>query len=162
MQALIKHGKIVQDDWALLAKLDAEEPIPQGKVLLPLTTWETRRSELDNRAHLGVWLNSDEDPGRIEHDLETFEVIAINFPLFSDGRGYSYAQRLRKNFGYQGELRAVGDVLRDQLLYMKRCGFDAFALRDDLDPQACLSAFNDFSETYQAAADQPLPLFRRR
>mgnify|MGYP003572492320 CR=1 FL=1 len=162
MQALIRNGQIVGNDWTVLTELAADAALPAGRVLLPLTAWEARRDGLAGRAPLGVWLDSAEDPARIAQDLARLDVVAINFPVFSDGRGYSSARRLREQYRFQGELRAVGDVLRDQLFYLKRCGFNSFALRQDQDPAACLEAFGDFSETYQAAVDQPLPLFRRR
>ena len=87
-------------------------------------------------------------------------LIAVNFPRFVDGRGYSIAL-LRERYGYSGELRAIGDVLPDQLQFMKRCGFDAFALRPDKDATKA-ARLNFFSQTYQAAADTDVPLFRRR
>ena len=90
------------------------------------------------------------------------ELIAVNFARFSDGRGYSLARLLRGRYGYRGELRAVGDVLLDQLFYLMRVGFDAYALRDDQDPLAAGAALRTFSASYQAGADQPLPLFRQR
>jgi uncharacterized protein (DUF934 family) len=89
-------------------------------------------------------------------------VIAVNFPKFTDGRGFSAARLLRERYGYQGELRAIGDVLRDQLQELERCGFDAFLLRADQDVQSALHAFADLSDQYQTSALQPLPLFRRR
>jgi uncharacterized protein (DUF934 family) len=89
-------------------------------------------------------------------------VIAVNFPKFSDGRGYSIGRLLRERHGYKGELRAVGEVARDQLHAMAQCGFDAFELRPGEDPQEALKAFADFTEQYQATAAQPAPLFRRR
>ena len=89
-------------------------------------------------------------------------LIAINFPKFTDGRGYSMASTLRTRLGYKGELRAIGDVLRDQLFYMQRLGFNAFDVRADKDIHAAGQSLGDFSETYQGAVDQPLPLFRRR
>jgi len=88
--------------------------------------------------------------------------IAINFPKFSDGRGYSIARLLRERYDYKGELRAVGVVARDHLQLMAQCGFDSFLLREGEDAQAALAAFDDFSESYQANAAQPVPLFRRR
>jgi uncharacterized protein (DUF934 family) len=89
-------------------------------------------------------------------------LIAVNFPQFTDGRGYSIARLLRERYSWRGELRAIGDVLRDQLFYLARCGFDAFMLREGQDAQAALAAFNDFSEGYQASVERPQPLFRRR
>jgi hypothetical protein len=87
-------------------------------------------------------------------------VIGVNFPKFTDGRSYSSARLLRERYGYAGEIRAIGDVLQDQLFYMRRCGIDAYALRADKDIDKALAGLRVFSETYQAAADQPQPLFR--
>jgi uncharacterized protein (DUF934 family) len=82
--------------------------------------------------------------------------------VFRDGRPFSSARELRQNLGYNGEIRAVGDVLRDQIFYMSRCGFDAFVPRADQDLQECLRAFDDFHDAYQSSVMQPIPLFRRR
>jgi uncharacterized protein (DUF934 family) len=88
-------------------------------------------------------------------------VVAVDFPKFADGRGYSIAYNLRARLGYTGELRAIGDVLRDQLFYMQRVGFDAFAVRADKNIHDALKGLTDFSETYQSSWDQKNPLFRR-
>lgn len=97
----------------------------------------------------GVWLDADEEAEEIGEDVAKFQVIALNFPAFTDGRNYSNARLLRDRYGFKGELRAIGDVLRDQLFYMHRCGFDAFAIRADKDPYEALEGLKDFSVTYQ-------------
>ena len=166
MATLIKERRISTDSWRLL------EPGPNGAlpevpaagdVIVPLAAWQAGRVALLARTgRLGVWLDSSEGPETVAADLGHFAVIAVNFQKFSDGRGYSTARLLRERHGYKGELRAVGDVLRDHLLFLEQCGFDACALRDDQDAEDALRAFDDFSETYQASATQPVPLFRRR
>ena len=88
--------------------------------------------------------------------------VEVSFPKFGDGRGYSIARLLRERYGYRGELRAVGEVVKDHLFYMESVGFDAFLLRDGEDPQEALAGFGVFSEAYQASVTRPLPLFRRR
>jgi uncharacterized protein (DUF934 family) len=103
-----------------------------------------------------------DDPAAFAHRLGAVSRVEVNFPNFTDGRGYSTARLLRERYGYDGELRAIGDVQRDQLFNLARCGFDAFLLRKDEDADEALAAFDDFSETYQASAEQPQPLFRRR
>ena len=103
-----------------------------------------------------------DDPALVAGAVGHAKVIAVNFPKFSDGRGYSIGRLLRDRYGYKGELRAVGEVARDHLHAMAQCGFDAFELRAGEDPQEALTAFGDFSEQYQATAAQPAPLFRRR
>ena len=107
-------------------------------------------------------LEPTDDPAIVAGSLDLARVIAINFPKFGDGRGYSIARLLRERYGYKGELRAVGEVARDHLHAMAQCGFDAFQLREGENPQEALQAFGEFSEQYQATAAQPLPLFRRR
>jgi len=109
-----------------------------------------------------VWLEANEGPEAIADDLQRFTLIAVNFPKFGDGRGYSIARLLRERYGYKGELRAIGDVLHDFLYFMKQCGFDSFALRDDQDVNEALAAFDTFSDGYQTSALRPVPLFRRR
>ena len=94
--------------------------------------------------------------------IGTLGIIAVNFPKYGDGRGYSIARLLRERYGYKGELRAVGVVARDHLQLMAQCGFDSFLLREGEDVQNALAAFDDFSETYQTSVAQPVPLFRRR
>ena len=103
-----------------------------------------------------------DDPAALAGRLAAAARVEVNFPTFTDGRGYSIARLLRERHGYAGELRAVGDVQRDQLFYLSRCGFDAFLLREGEDPDGALAALQDFSDAYQASAAQPIPLFRRR
>jgi uncharacterized protein (DUF934 family) len=166
MKTIIRHRKIASDSWQLLKPaVDGSAPaIPgSGDVIVPLAVWLAQRNVLLSRpGRLGVWLNGDDEPALIAEDLKSFGVVAVQFPQFADGRGYSLGRLLRERYGWRGELRAVGDVLRDQLLYLSRCGFDAFDLRADQDLHAALSAFDDFSEAYQITAAHGLPLFRRR
>jgi len=164
MQRIIKGDQLVTDNWHLLPKDVALADVPNSDdVIIPAALWLEHGHALTCRdGRLGIWLDSDEEPESIAGDLEHFALIAINFPAFVDGRGYSYARLLRERFGWKGELRAIGDVLQDQLFFLKRCGFDAYVVRADRDPEAALKGLRDFSETYQAAVDEPQPLFRRR
>jgi len=109
-----------------------------------------------------VVLEPGDDPRALAERLPGLKVVAVNFPKYGDGRGYSIGRLLRERYGYKGELRAIGVVARDHLQLLAQCGFDAFQLREGEDPQAALAAFGDLSEGYQATAEQPLPLFRRR
>lgn len=151
--------KVVDDGWQLLA---AGEPVPEsGDVIVAVPVWNAERAELSSRSgKVGVWLKSDELPEQID-GLSEVPLVAIDFPKFGDGRGFTSARLLRERHGYAGEVRAVGEVLRDQLFYMARCGFDSFALKAGKDIEGALDAFNDFSVSYQPAADDPRPLFRR-
>lgn len=142
------------DDWFVYAG-DASA-IPVGaKVLLPAT--ELREFSGTWRKHasaLGVLLSLSDDPATITHEFANLELIAVEFPSFTDGRGYSRARQLRERYGWRGELRALGDIQRDQLFLLKRAGFDTFALRDDQDVSIASEAFGDFSVAYQACADR--------
>lgn len=162
---IIKNKAIVADDWTVLRLQEQETPesiiVSTGKVIVPLKVWQAQRAALQNRKEIGVWLASDERPEELKGDIEKFSVIAVDFPKFSDGRGYSIAFNLRARLGYSGELRAIGDVLRDQLFYLQRVGFDAFAPRPDRKIEDVIKGLSDFSEVYQTSFDQKLPLFRR-
>lgn len=118
--------------------------------LVPLARWlEWREAGHMPHPGSGVWLEPDDEFDALLPDLDRLTLIAVNFPVFTDGRGYSVARLLRERHGYRGELRAVGDVLRDQLYFMRRCGFDAFGLRADQDAELALRAFDDYSVSYQ-------------
>ncbi|MQR01569.1 DUF934 domain-containing protein [Glaciimonas sp. GS1] len=162
---IIKNQQIVADDWTVLRLAEGETAesvaIPAGKVIVPFAVWQAQRAPLEGRTGLGVWLNGDTGAEVIKNDLSYFDVIAVDFPAFTDGRGYSIAFHLRTRFGFTGELRAIGDVLRDQLFYMSRVGFDAFAVRADKDIHDALKGLTDFSEKYQTSWDEKTPLFRR-
>jgi uncharacterized protein (DUF934 family) len=166
MAAIIKAMSVVADPWLRLERGPdgSLPPVPAtGDIIVPLAMWKAQRAALLARpGRLGVWLDSHEDPTVIAEDLPLFGVVAVRFPKAGDGRGYSIAHLLRERFGWRGELRAFGDIWRDQMFFLASCGFNAFELREGEDPNHALAAFGDFSETYQASVKQPLPLFRRR
>lgn len=165
IQQIIKNNAVIHDDWSVLRLNEGDTPeavaVPSGKVLVPLKVWLAQRAVLQSRADIGVWFASNERVEDLQDDVAKLAVIGVDFPKFGDGRGYTIAYRLRNRLGYRGELRAIGDVLRDQLFYMQRVGFDAFAVRADKDIHDAVRSLNDFSVTYQAATDETQPLFRR-
>jgi uncharacterized protein (DUF934 family) len=116
---------------------------------------------LDKKSVSAVQLEPGQAPAPLLDHLDELVLVVINFPVFTDGRGFSYARELRER-GYRGELRASGNFIRDQLTYLQRCGFNAFRMADEEQLASALDSLADFSESYQAAPDQPLPLFRRR
>lgn len=163
---VIRHGQVFGDIWQVLVPGEGEDSesvaLPEGPLAVALPVWKARREELLARSSaVGVRLETTDDPADIVADLPRLALVAVHFPRFTDGRGYSIAYLLRRRHGYTGELRAVGDVLRDQLFYLTRSGFDSFQLRDGADPHAALPSLRDFSETYQSAADGRVPRFRR-
>jgi len=165
MPKIIKDKAIVADEWSLLKLAEGEAPesvaIPAGKQIVPLAVWIAQKTALASRKDIGVWLAPDERAESLKDDAASLPLIAVDFPNFADGRGYSTAFNLRTRLGFTGELRAIGDVLRDQLFYMQRVGFNAFATRPDRSIEDALKGLTDFSDVYQTSWDQKTPLFRR-
>lgn len=162
MPKLVKDGAIVTNDWTLIKEAEGFI-VPEGPMIVPLSIWQAQEAQLKERADVGVWLNSDETPEQLADVVDALPLIALNFPVFKDGRPFSTARLLRERYGFAGELRAVGHIIRDQLCYMRRCGFNAFDFgAQDIDLEQAVQSLNDFTEYYQASVNEPLPLFRRR
>lgn len=168
MAQIIKNGSIVSDDWTTLQLAEGETPeavaLPAGKVIFPLPVWQARKVDILGRGEpIGLLVQPNEKVEDVAADLAHFAVVAVEFPKFVNGQGFSTASLLRQRYGYQGEVRAVGDVVHDALFYMKRVGFDAFALKEGKSADYAIDkGFTTFSQGYQASTDQPEPLFRRR
>lgn len=169
MPTLINKTEILEDSWQLVTaeQLEsADATVPTDHWLIHWSDWPTLSEKASALAvqSVGIIVPNTTEPEEILQASATFtsmlKVIAIEFPVFTDGRGYSLARMLRER-GYQGELRAVGDVLTDQLFFMARCGFNTFALKDEKDPVDALKKFETFSVTYQAAADIAKPIYQR-
>jgi uncharacterized protein (DUF934 family) len=165
MRQIIKDRAIVEDHWEVLQLSEDDTadsiPVPEGKVIVPLSVWKHQKAKLKQRSDIAVWFSSNEQAKDLGEDINHFALIAVDFPKFADGRGYSIAYNLRTRFGFAGELRAIGDVLRDQLFYMQRVGFNSFAVRADKNIHDAIKGLSDFSEKYQSSVDEAHPLFRR-
>ncbi len=161
MPKLIRRGAVVDDARVVVRNAIAVADVPAGPVLVPLSLWTSARDALLARGNVGVWLAPTDDPATLADDTARLPAIAVDFPAFTDGRGYSTARLLRERYGYTGELRAVGDIQRDQLAYLVQAGFDAFALAEGRDPQAALASLADFTDGYQHTGLRT-PWFRRR
>ena len=149
---LVKDDALVADTWT---RLNDDAAMIDGPVVISLERWLNERDVLSSRnGPLGIVLTSHETPEQISDDLGRFSLICLEFPRFSDGRAYSHARKLRERFGYTGELRAVGNVLHDQILFMQRCGFDAFEVADGTALEDWLRATTEISVAYQSAADR--------
>ncbi len=161
---ITSDGSLRQDNWVVVPRpADGESlAVPDQPALIPADLWLAGKEHFENRDDIGVWLDSHEEPEMLAGVVNELPVIAVNFPKFSDGRGYSIARLLRERLNYRNELRAVGDVLLDQLQFMKRCGFDTYVLRADKDINKAARCLNFFTLGYQAATDTDVPLFRRR
>lgn len=152
---------IVQDDWTVIRETANEERHYGPRDVVPLDAF-LKLAGQDAAQVRAVWISPDDDFELVVASLLELDMIAVDFPVFRDGRGYSIAKLLRTRYGWRGELRAIGDVLRDQLNYMRRCGFDAFAVRADKDIEDALKSFCFYTVTYQGGVEDPVPLFRRR
>ncbi len=158
---LIKNKQVVANDPWIFVR-DGEPVAGSGDALVTLPRFLAEETELLARAgRVGVMLEPTDDITGLVPHVSKLKLIALHFPKFGDGRGYSQARLLRERLGYKGELRAVGEVLGDQLAYMLRCGMDSFYLLDGKDVSAAIRCFDDFSFAYQAATDEPRPLYRR-
>ena len=153
---LIKDNELVPDPWATLGD---DAALPEGApAIVSFERWQNERETLLQRnAPLGIRLRSDQPPKLVLDDLDRFAVVALEFPKFGDGRAYSYARLLRERYGFRGELRAVGNVLRDQALFMLRCGFDAFEVAEDSALEGWRAALAEISVFYQPTADGRSP-----
>ena len=179
---IILNKKIVADNWQLVGENEVLPALLEttDNLIVPLAIWIKEHAALAQRAgKTGVWLNGADDPAQLQLPVamgvaaggaggaaggavSSPPLIAVEFAQFVDGRGYSIGRLLRERHGFTGELRAIGDVLRDQLLALTRCGFNSFALKDGKSLEDALQAFDEFSGAYQNTVDQPVPYYRRR
>ncbi|MCI0749299.1 MAG: DUF934 domain-containing protein [Nevskiales bacterium] len=169
MTQIIRDQRIVTDDWC---RLDDAAPLPAaGRVIVSLARWRAETPVLKARGDVGVAIPSELDVAELQDDLPHLPLIALYFVFIQprpeggrtfDGRAYSQARVLRERHGFRGEIRATGDVFRDSMFYMHRCGINAFEVKPGQDLDDALNAFKDFTLHYQGAADDPIPLFHRR
>jgi uncharacterized protein (DUF934 family) len=159
MSILVRADGTWGDDTTRVVRDAATQTFVAGDVV-PLAAYLALAPA--RRAGLGVWLAPDSEPVQLAAHVGALALIAVDFPAFKDGRGFSAATLLRSRYGFRGDLRAIGDVVTDVLFYMRRVGFSSFALRADQDTAAAVAALGSFTDSYQASVDQPLPYFRRR
>ena len=165
-------AELIADDWTLLPREPAPE-LPTAAAdfpkhsLLPLSAWLSLAPELQaallKAGDCGVWLDSDEDPALLSDEAcARLPLIAVNFPLLADGRGFSIGRLLAEQRGFDGELRAIGHFIPDQLFYLRRCGFNSFLPEQQQHMQDALGLLQSFDVCYQGAVEPPLPLYRHR
>ena len=153
MKALVIDRNVVRDSFLRLP--DGQSIPDRGAVLVSLATWRAHEASLRRRGEpTGVILTGGEHPGTIANAVGYLRLVALEFPSFRDGRAYSYARLLRERYGFSGELRAVGDVLLEQLHYMERVGINAFELDSDDPLMEFETAAQDFSVWYQPSGDR--------
>ena len=166
---LIRNQQVADDDHI---KLDDAAPLPaSGKIIVSLVRWRAEKDALKKRGQVGVQIPPALEVGELKDDLPFLACIELTFVFIKpkpeggitfDGRAYSQARLLRDRYAYKGELRAVGDIFRDTIYAMSRCGINVIEPKAGLDPQDALNAFKDFSLAYQTAADRQPSIFRRR
>lgn len=168
----IQAGKVVlfklTGESTVTEEQIADTVIPaSGKIIVPLSVFVERNNELASRiaqGEVGVWLATHELLEYLiqqQADLNALPIIAVFVERFADGRIFSLGTLLRTRYGFKNELRAFGDVLRDQLFFLKRSGYTSFVIRQDRSAQEAITSLNDFSKPYQGAVDEPQPVFRR-
>jgi len=166
---IIRDRAIVEDDWV---PVDDAVALPaSGKIIVSHARWQAEKAALKARGGVGLAIPSTLDVSELKDDLGALALVAVAFSFIQpkpeggrtfDGRAYSQARLLRERLGFKGEVRAVGDVFRDAMYYMHRCGVTSFEMKAGADLVDALNAFKDFSFGYQGAADDPTPVFRRR
>ncbi len=162
MQNLIKDGQLVENDPWLVFDSEESQGLP-GHALLPLSVWQESGDELKESAlPFGAVVRENEDIDALLPYLQKIEVIDFEFAKFADGRAFTLARQLRLNHGFEGEIRASGDFMPDQVNYMERCGFNAFASRTSQESETALKVKSSFSVRYQADTQVSEPLFRHR
>jgi uncharacterized protein (DUF934 family) len=159
--ALIKDGRVAEDSWRTLS--DDQPVIGNGPVIISFERWRDHKDALArHNGPLGIRMKSDQPPTLIADDVHRFDLIALEFPTLGDGRAYSYARLLRDRHKFKGEIRAVGDVYKDQLFFMQRCGFSSFELPPGRDPENALGALRSYSVVYAPASDGAKPAYQQR
>jgi uncharacterized protein (DUF934 family) len=158
---VIKNDQVIEENWQHVAD---EEALPDhGDVLVSWQRWLGDREALvGHDGRIGVRVSGDLPVTDLALDLSGIAMIALDFTKMGDGRCFTHARMLRERYRYRGEIRATGYVIRDLLLFMRRCGVDSFELREGPDPKAALAAFTEQTVKYQSAADGALPIYHTR
>jgi uncharacterized protein (DUF934 family) len=161
MANIILNGAVVSDSWTFVATA-SEGPVQENSIV-PLATWLAIREDAAYEGkRIGVWLAPNDEPALLAEDVQRLPLIAVQFPAFTDGRGYSIGRLLRERLGYKNELRAVGDVGRDHLFNLFHCGFNAFEIKASQKPEEAIAGLKAFSDGYQTSFERKVPLYRRR
>ncbi|WP_432472486.1 DUF934 domain-containing protein [Amphritea sp. HPY] len=160
MPLLINRDVATEDSWQLVDEENLSLHLNED-IVVPFELFIAQREALLNKdGLLGVEINGDQDLNVLLRDLEKLALVAIDFPAFTDGRGFSFARILRRS-GFTGQIRAVGDVTQDRLAHMERCGFDAFAIPEERFNPEMVNSFTEVSVRYQGCADDERPIFRQ-
>ena len=158
--------KLHDEETFTQKQIDATEIPATGKILLPLTVWLAKKESLATRmaaGEIGIVLQTHEPIEKLVEafdDLNSLPVIAVYVQIFADGRNFTLGNLLRTRYGFKNELRAVGDIMRDQLYFLKRSGFDSYLIKEGRNAEEAIASLNDFTQPYQGASDD-VPVWRR-
>jgi len=159
---IIKNNAVIDNDWTIVTD-PAANILTKNKIVMPMSLWNKNIPAInEHKESIGLLINHDDDLSQFQGNYADLIFIVVLFPAFSDGRGFSIGNLLRDRYGFKGELRAKGNIIRDQLYYLKRCGFDSFEFDSAVDLEAAKKSLDDFKNDYQISSNQPQPLFRRR
>ena len=160
---IIKDRNISNDDWVIAREIDDAAFVPKDNTIFPFSYWQLNSGDLlkQNTSH-AIWIDGDIETEQLSSHLNHLSIIALDFPAFKDGRSYTHARILRDRYNFEGELRAIGNVLRDQMFFMLRCGINCFEVTEGKNAEDALKSFNDFTVRYQAAADDAVPIYKLR
>ena len=157
---ILKNKQVIEDSWKTLS---ADDAIIDGDIIVPFSHWQKEKDTFGKHTgKLGVSISSDTNIDDVIANLNSFDLVSMNFPKYTDGTCFSYGFLLRERHKFEGELRATGDVFRDQFAYLERCGFDAIQLDDEQALDVGKKSFDDMSMVYQASADKAEPFYRVR
>ena len=146
---IIKDKQIIEDRWLHIAD---DDQIVAGDITVSLARWQREASELESHeGDIGVRLAPADLVEDIADALQKFDLIALEFPAFTDGRSFSQARLLRSRYGFNGEIRAIGSFMPDQVFYLSRVGVNSFQLENDKEINTALSVINDFTVNYQSS-----------
>lgn len=160
---ILKNRQVIDDTWATLINDETLESSSTRDIIIPFERWKSDQATLKSYAgKVGVLISSDTEINEVIDALSNFELVALSFPKYTDGTCFSYAFLLRERHKFTGELRAMGDIFRDQFAYLERCGFDAIKLEDETALEAGKESFDELSITYQSSADKIEPFYRVR
>ena len=165
-------GKVVMfklhgEDTFTQKQIDATQIPASGKVLLPLVIWLANKEKLAGRLAAGeiaILLTTHEPIENLAEafpDINRLPMIAVYVEIFTDGRNFTLGNLLRTRYGFKNELRAIGDIMRDQLFFLKQSGFNSYVIKAGLSATEALASLNDFSKPYQGSVKNPLPIWRR-
>ena len=148
---IIKDKQIVEDSWTHIA--DSDE-ITNGDITVSLSRWKKEKSDLNkHQGNIGIRISPADTVGDIATDLKNVKLVAVEFPAFTDGRAFSHARLLRSRYGFDGEIRAIGNYMPDQVFYLTRVGVNAFQLENPEQLKLALSTMDDFTVKYQVSTN---------